>query len=210
MRLIRMSKQKDVIRKFIEAHLPGLRKSSLKKETEMLEEFVANRDGNPRSVMYSRNFLEKTENAGYHLERLRKAGALETSHVDPVKVLVDLAAEGRRRTNRGMAQIRRVRQLRTARIIEHANGEPAVLAAMMAALGTGSIEETESIIAFSEDFDEDRIRLAAYNKAVYAIKKAGLETIQYDYLYWRNAAKPWKLTDDFIYHLRDNGIKMEV
>ena len=205
-----MVKVKDVLRKFIEAQLPGLRKTSLKKEVGILGEFVERRKQNPQSVMYSRNFVKKVKNAGYHLKNLSEAGALESSFIEPVKVVVDLAEETGTRTKRGSKQIRKVRELRVTKILEHASRESTVLTAVTNALNVSSIEQAESKITYTDNFSEERNRFRNYNKAVEAVKKLGVTPIEYDYLIWRNAAKPRKLTDDFVYYLRDNGFNVEV
>lgn len=205
-----MASTKDVLRAYIEIKLPGLRKTSLKKEVKILEEFVEKKKENPKGTIYSRNFSGRIENVGYHLGKLNEAGAIKSSYVEPVKVVVDLAEEDpAKRTKRGLKQIRKVRELRVSRLVEHATEEAVVFSVVCAVLSVGSIEEAEAKISFSHNFGEERERFRNYNKVVEGIKKEKIKPIEYDFLLWRNAAKPWKLTDDFIYHLRDNGVNME-
>lgn len=207
---MRMASTKDVLRKYIEIKLPGLRKTSLKKEVEILEEFVEKKKENPKGAIYSRNLSSRIENVGYHLEKLSEAGAIKSSYIEPVKVVVDLAEENpAKRTKRGSKQIRKARELRVSRLVEHATEEAAVFSVVCAVLSVNSIEAAEAKISFSHNFGEERERFRNYNKIVDAIKKEEIEPIEYDFLLWRNAAKPWKLTDDFVYHLRDKGINME-
>lgn len=200
---------KDVLRRFIRAHLPELRESSLKTETDILEDFVNGHKKSPDSVRYSRNFLDKTPNPGYHLEKLKSAGAIVAGFNEKIAVLVDLAEEqGNKKTKRGFFQIRQVRELRADKMLQHAEEDSRVRSILFDVTGAVSIADAFTRITFSVNFGVERGNLVRYNQVVEEAHKQGIVTKEYDKLLWKNLAKPWKLDEDFIYYLRDEGVEV--
>lgn len=202
--------KKDMLREFIKMQLPGLRKTSLNTEVEILDDFVEQREAGNKEDRYSSQFQDKTDHPGYHLDSLKRAGALIDSDIEGASFILDIAEENpKQKAKRTRQEIRDARELRVRKLIEHAENDESVNSIVCDALCVDSLEESEEEIIYSEDYSEEKENHKAYNELVRVIKEAGIELDGYDEIVWRNPKKPWNLDTNFISYLKGKGFDID-